>query len=148
LKNGITALLGITIIFLSALSVFLINNGVIPSREYPGHYTYSSSAHLVRYYLFPLMLFTGLLAVGHGWYKKRISELMIGIAIELWGANAFWFIALTLIDGGSPYIKGPIGDILILMSLTLAVGLAIGIALTLDGIVDIQGKLTVNLAKK
>jgi len=131
--NKIEVMLGVAVFLLSALSILFINSGVIPSSQFPGHYTYSFLAGLPRVLLILLPL-VGFAAICQAIYKKRLLEFALGIVVIVWGFFAWLSISIILIDGAMPYIKGSLIDDLIETSLSIIPGIFLGIALTLDGI--------------
>jgi len=133
LMKNLEAVLGALVFLLSILSILVINFGVVPSTQFLGHYTYSGFAHFSRFYFFPLLLFAGLIAIGHAVYANRRLELGLSIITMFWGVFAWLWVAMSLIDGDSPYIKGSVADNLMEMSLLVLPGILLGTALTLDG---------------
>jgi hypothetical protein len=135
LMNNFEIVAGALVFTFSFLSLlFIICSGVVPSRQFPGHYEYSGFAGLSRLYLFPLILIVGFLVMVHGVYGNRSTESWLSVIVELWGVPAWFFVALTLYDGSSPYIKGSIMNDLVWMALSVAPGLCLGIALMWDGL--------------
>lgn len=139
--NEIEVLLGVSVFTLSVISIFFISFGVIPSTEYPGHFTYSNLAHLSRFVLLPLLSLLGLVALGHATVRKKHLETGLGISIVVWGFLTWVTIAATLIDGSSPYIKSyptSVTDTCLL----LVPSIFLGIVLMLDGTTDAHKILT------
>jgi len=130
--NKIEFVLGVTVFLLSVFSILFINSGVVPSDEYPGHYTYGFPACLSELLLITISL-EGIVATAHAAHRKKFLELGLGIVIIVWGFLASGWVDLSIYDGCSPYIKGSLTNELIQMSLSIIPGLFLGIALTLDG---------------
>jgi len=130
--DKIEVVLGVTVFLLSVLSILFINFGVVPSRFYPGHYTYSGLAYLSNFYLFPLLLLVGFFTFVHGIYRKRFLELGLGTIILFWGGWAWFCVSLDLYDGTSPYIKSFPTSITETL-LQIVPGTFLGVVLTLDG---------------
>jgi len=130
--NKIEFVLGATVFLSSILSILFVNFGVVPSRFYPGHYTYSGLAYLSNFYLFPLLLIAGFIAFMHGIYRSRFLELGLGIISILWGSCTWLWVSLNLYDGISPYIKSFPTSITETW-LPIVLGIFLGIALMLDG---------------
>jgi len=130
--NKIEVVLGITVFLLSVLSILFINLGVVPSREYPGHYTYGFLSGFSEILLILLSL-EGIVAIMHAAQRHRSLEFGLGIVIILWGFLALMWVAMSLIDGRSPYIK-EFPTSVTRAWLPIIPGIFLGIALTLDGI--------------
>ena len=124
--------LGVTVLLLSIFSILFINFGVVPSPQFPGHYTYSISANNAEILLL-LILVVGFIAIVHGAFKKRILEFLPGFLVLLWGGGALLWVSLSLHDGAASYIKSFPTDV-IETWLSMVPGIVLGIILALDGI--------------
>jgi hypothetical protein len=135
--NKIEVLLGVSAFTFSVIFILFISFGVIPSKEYPGHFTYSNLAHLSRFVLLPLLSLQGFVALGHAIVRKKPLEIGVGIFIVVWGVLTWLTVAATLIDGSSPYIKSyptSVTDTCLL----LVPSIFLGIVLMLDGTIDMH----------
>jgi hypothetical protein len=104
--NKIEFVFGVAVLVFSVLSILFINfGGVVPSRFFPGHYTYSDLVGL-SFFSFLLVPIVGFVAFGHGIYRKRFRELGLGIVILLWGFCTWLWISMCLIDGRTLTSKG------------------------------------------
>jgi hypothetical protein len=132
LMNKIEVVLGVTVLLLSVLSMLFINFGVVPSLEFPGHYTYSTLAY-ESYGSLLLISVVGVVIIVYGVCEKRVLESGLGFVISLCGFLAFSWVNLSLIDGTSPYIKSFPTSIIETL-LPIIPNIFLGIALMLDGI--------------
>jgi len=139
LMDKIEVVFGIPVFLFSVLSILSISSSVVPSSQFPGHYTYSADL-LPRILLF-LLPFVGFAAICHATYKRRLLEFALSIVVVVWGFYALLSISMTLIDGHNPYIRGSITDQLNEMTTLLILGMILGVALMLDGTVDTQKRL-------
>lgn len=130
--NKTEIVLGITVLLLSVLSILTITLGVVPSLEYPGHYTYSRLAY--HSYVSLLLIFSaGVAVIVIGVCEKRVLESGLGFVISLCGFLALFWVSLGLYDGTSTYIKS-FPTSIIKTLLPIIPNIFLGIVLMLDGI--------------
>jgi hypothetical protein len=135
--NRIAVLLGTAIVLLSALSVLFINLGVVPSAEYPGRFTYVFPVNLAGI-LVLLLPVIGFVTAWHAIREKRFLEFGLSVILILWGFWLWWMLSIHFSSAGGPFIKGSLSDESNRLLNYFMPGIILGIALLLDGIIDVQ----------
>jgi hypothetical protein len=89
-------------------------------------------------FLVPLLPITGFATAWHATRGKRFLEFGSSVILILWGFWLWWMLSIHFSSPGGPFIKGSLSDESNRILNYFMPRIILGIALLLDGIIDVQ----------